>query len=335
MAKHTHQNLFRLLRSCERLSTELHGHAERKRFEAYLVVLESLWHQLADQQRDNHADPSGSSAIAGEGILGEYRRKIERLAELIDAEKMRTGSGSGLALTQASCNASLTREQANAELSSRLRTASREQDKLRNKLLAGQEAAGVADCDQATAPLSEVLPAARPTGGSSGCAVCASASASSPGPPAALRSTGSARLPFGGAGAAGVAARQTGGTGVEKEALRQTLAEQREMHDQLLTDLAQSVGELRGRSLQARQAMRDDCQTLDATSSQLDSNRSKMNANNSKLRQALKSMRSSTCMICMMFLVVCTLFVFTFFLIRLVPKRPTPPSLSQGTQGAG
>ena len=112
-----------------------------------------------------------------------------------------------------------------------------------------------------------------------------------------------------------------GGSGIEAEALQTTLAEQRELHDTLLSDLADSVGQLRDRSIQARQAVRNDNTTLDSTSAQLDGNQAKLDENNSRLRTQLAAMRSSSCWICMMIMVVCALFVFMFLMMKVVPKR--------------
>ena len=95
---HARVNLERLLRSCDALATGgLSTRTERRRFETYLNTLQGCgtsWRARADRQ------PRSCS----EAQLGEYRRRIERLAELLDADKLLSGAGSALALTQALCN---------------------------------------------------------------------------------------------------------------------------------------------------------------------------------------------------------------------------------------
>ena len=85
---HTKINLDRLLRSCDALGDSLADKAARRRFVTYLTVLQRYWHDL---------DAAGESEV----VLGEYRRRIERLAELVDEGKMLSGVGSALALSQA------------------------------------------------------------------------------------------------------------------------------------------------------------------------------------------------------------------------------------------
>ena len=97
-------------------------------------TLTRLWQEL-QKQSEQREWLGGSVACCSEAQLGEYRRHIERLAELLDDGKLLSGAGSQLALTQALCNGNLTREQANAELSSRLHATSRMQQALRNQLL--------------------------------------------------------------------------------------------------------------------------------------------------------------------------------------------------------
>lgn len=122
MGSLTRTNLERLLRSCERLSGDMHGRADRQRFESYLVVLQRQWRELKAQSQ------------CSEDALAEFRRKIQRLAELLDEGKLLSGAGSSLALTQAHCNAHLSRSQANAELVNRLREKERMQQALRSQL---------------------------------------------------------------------------------------------------------------------------------------------------------------------------------------------------------
>ena len=323
-SSHTKVNLARLLRSCEQLSASLsasgsHGsaarRADRRRFETYLSVLQRMWHDLANSSGLG-ATTAGGSGVS-EALLSEYRRKIERLAELLDAEKMISGSGSALALTQAQCNGSLTREQANAELSSRLKTTTCMQQAVRSQLLQPAAAPG---SDQG----SDGLAGGDPAGGAGGESSAASvASSGAPGGGSESAQSLPGRAPFAAAfGRRGGGGGGGSGSGIEAEALQSTLAEQRELHDNLLADLADSVGQLRDRSLQARSAVRDDLHTLDSTSTQLDGNRAKLDENNSRLRAATNAMRSSTCMICLMLIVVCALFVGTFLMMKIVPKRP-------------
>ena len=308
---HTRPNLVRLLRSCERLSTTISSgaarHGDKRRFQTYLAVLQRQWHELAS------TSAMLPSSGVGDALLAEYRRKIERLAELLDADRMLSGSGSVLAMTQACCNVSLTRAEANAELSSRLQTTTYMQEAQRSQLL---QPMGDADTGQDDADAA---------GGAAG-------AASAPGGPRlATRGAQASRATFD-----ATFGRRSGGSrsGINDEALQTTLAEQREMHDTLLADLASSVGQLRDRSMQARQAVRNDNRTLDAVSEQMDGNRAKLDENNHRLRVALQAMRSSTCLICLLILVVCALFIGTFFLMKLVPKRPAaavvpPPRVQQ------
>ena len=344
-ASHTQPNLVRLLSSCERLSASLSSgrveqstRADRRRFETYLAVLQRLWHELAS---------GGAGNTVSETLLSEYRRKIERLAELLDADRMISGSGSSLAFTQAQCNSLLSRTQANAELSSRLQTTTCMQEALRSQLLrpggggggggssssggvGGSEAGegdglgggGGEDSGGGGGGVSGggggaggggACAAGASSGGSLACAAPAAFASRAP-----FNSSFAARAGLRGAGGAGGA----GGRGVEAESLKTTLAEQRELHESLLSDLADSVGQLRDRSLQARQAVRDDNTTLDSTSTRLDGNKSQLDENNSRLRTLTGTMRSSTCLICMMLVVVCMLFVGTFLMMKVVPKRP-------------
>lgn len=82
--------------------------------------------------------------------------------------------------------------------------------------------------------------------------------------------------------------------------------------------------------------MRDDCNTLDATSERLDSSQAQLGENNTRLREQIQSMRSSSCWICIMLMVVALLFVLTLLLMKLKSKRvlpvpvpvPSPPASS-------
>lgn len=115
-------NLERLIRSCEVMSGEIQEKRARRRFETYLSVLQRYWHELA-------------ATRCSEEVLGEYRRKIEYLADLLDDDKLLAGGGAGLARSQAANSNSLTREEANAELQMRLSTATRIQEQLRSQLM--------------------------------------------------------------------------------------------------------------------------------------------------------------------------------------------------------
>ncbi len=265
LSQRTRVNLERLLRSCDALGGSLGNRASRRRFETYLSVLQRYWHTLDELH-------------CSEAVLSEYRRKIERLAELIDDGKLQSGAGSGLALSQAHNNAGLTRAQANSELASRLTASSRVQHTARSQLMA----AGAAD------------------GGD-----------------------GAAATPMGGRSALGLSGGggDDGGGGVEAEALDTTLETQRALQETLLNDLSQSVAEMRNRSMQARQAVRDDMSTIDVTSGLLDTNQATMDKNNDRLKSQLKSMTSSTCIVWLMLLLVCLLFVFTFLLMKTFSKR--------------
>ena len=115
-------NLERLLRCCERLADEMRTESDRRRLLTYLSVLERYWHEL-DAARCNAA------------VLAEYRRKIEHIGDLLDDEKMLAGSGGALARSRLRNHTTLSREQANSELASRLNAASRVQQELRSQLM--------------------------------------------------------------------------------------------------------------------------------------------------------------------------------------------------------
>ena len=120
-------NLQRLLRSCEQLSEAPDdGVAQRRRLATYLSVLDRYWHELSAVPAKRQQCPPDE--------LGEYRRRIEQLADLLDDEKLLATASSATA-TRTHSNSRLSREQANAELSSRLRAANRVQEALRTQLL--------------------------------------------------------------------------------------------------------------------------------------------------------------------------------------------------------
>ena len=290
-------NLTRLLRSCEMLAADgLQDRADRRKFEKYLTVLGRLWVDLTHQPN------------VPDAVLTEYRRQIERLAELLDSDKLLINAGSSLALTQVSSNSSLTREQAIAELSGRLQTRSCVQEALRSQLFDGT-----------------------PSAQAGGSVSIAAASSSAPGADAAA-SSASGALDAGGASEllgrrGGAAAQRVGrrrGGEVEEEALSKTLAEEREMHDLVIGQLTHAVGELRDRTLHVRQAVRDDVAVLDATSKTLDNNQGALRDNNARLAARFKAMRSSTCTTCFLILAVCAIFVCTVLLMKIVPKAQQP-----------
>ena len=126
-------NLERLLRCCERLADEMSTESDRRRLLTYLSVLERYWHEL-DAARCNAA------------LLAEYRRKIEHIGDLLDDEKMLAGSGGALARSRLRNHTTLSREQANSELASRLNAASRVQQELRSQLMHHVEGAHHRGC---------------------------------------------------------------------------------------------------------------------------------------------------------------------------------------------
>ena len=132
-------NLERLLRCCERLADEMSTESDRRRLLTYLSVLERYWHEL-DAARCNAA------------LLAEYRRKIEHIGDLLDDEKMLAGSGGALARSRLRNHTTLSREQANSELASRLNAASRVQQELRSQLMHHVEGAPHAAGEPARLP---------------------------------------------------------------------------------------------------------------------------------------------------------------------------------------
>ena len=132
-------NLERLLRCCERLADEMRTESDRRRLLTYLSVLERYWHEL-DAARCNAA------------VLAEYRRKIEHIGDLLDDEKMLAGSGGALARSRLRNHTTLSREQANSELASRLNAASRVQQELRSQLMHHVEGAPPTTDEPASLP---------------------------------------------------------------------------------------------------------------------------------------------------------------------------------------
>ena len=322
-ASHTRVNLARLLRACDKLSNGgLSTRAERRRLDTYLVTLRQQCKELED-------------ARCAAPLLTEYWRRIDRLEELLDAGKLRTGMGSALAFTQAQCNASLTREQANAELTNRLHATSRMQEELRSQLLQQPGA----DADGAPAPTDAaheaVAAAAEPgagMGAAAAVAIANGATASGRASGGGSGGSGSGGSGSGGSGSGGSGGGGSGGGGqrydVEAEALSETLASQREQQEQLLERILLSVGDMKQRQLSANAAVRQDAGTLDAMGNTLDGNRAQLDDNMGKLRQQLQSMSVSTCATCLMMIVVCVLWVLTFVLMKTVPKRAPPVILT-------
>lgn len=311
-------NLERLLRCSEKLGNELSGESDRRRLLTYLSVLERYWHEL-------------DAARCSKAVLDEYRRKIEHIGDLLDDEKMLAGSGGALARSQAHNNASLTREQANSELASRLNAASRVQQALRSQLM--QHVEGVATSGDASSHAScaavDALPAmcagSMPGCSSVGAATAAAATAAAASslflePGAAERAALVGAM--GGAGSGSGGGGNGGGDGsAEPEGLGRTLETQRELQDDLLEDLGELVAQMKDKSLQAREAVKDDTAVLDATGNVIDLNQAKLDASNEALKQQINAMRGSTCITWLMLLLVCLIFVFMFFFMKLFKKK--------------
>jgi galactokinase len=90
--------------------------------------------------------------------------------------------------------------------------------------------------------------------------------------------------------------------------------------DGIVDDASSMVSELRARSLQARKAVRDDLNTLDATGELLDQNQAKLDRNNERLKKQIEQMRASKCVTWVLVLLVCLMFVATYLLMKLFPK---------------
>lgn len=307
-------NLERLLRCCERLADEMRTESDRRRLLTYLSVLERYWHEL-DAARCNAA------------VLAEYRRKIEHIGDLLDDEKMLAGSGGALARSRLRNHTTLSCEQANSELASRLNAASRVQQELRSQLMHHVEGAPSTADEAASLSTGHAGVEAR---GAGALRLAASVAA---GPNTVATSTAAAAVAaaasLGGASIGGRAAARVAdareallpGSGVEAESVGQTLETQRQLQEELLEDLGQLVSELKDKSMQARDAVRDDTATLDETGSVVDLNQAKVDENNERLKAQVKSMRGSKCWTWLMLLVVCVLFVATFFFMKVFAKK--------------
>lgn len=317
-AMRTRVNLERLLRCSEKLGNELSGEPDRRRLLTYLSVLERYWHEL-------------DAARCSKAVLDEYRRKIEHIGDLLDDEKMLAGSGGALARSQAHNNASLTREQANSELASRLNAASRVQQALRSQLM--QHVEGVAGGGDTSSLASftslGALPAtscagSMPSCSSTGAATAAAATAAAasslflePGAAERAALVGAGR--FGGAGTGGGGG--GGGGSAEPESLGRALENQRELQDDLIEDLGELVAQMKDKSMAAREAVKDDTAVLDSTGNVIDLNQAKLDASNEALKQQINATRGSTCITWLMLLLVCLLFVSMFFFMKLFKKK--------------
>ena len=327
-------NLQRLLRSCEQLSEAPDdGVAQRRRLATYLSVLDRYWHELSAVPAKRQQCPPDE--------LGEYRRRIEQLADLLDDEKLLATASSATA-TRTHSNSRLSREQANAELSSRLRAANRVQEALRTQLLkrdtelpptaapsstTGVTAAPASDSPTPAAaaepPTTPPPPSERPLSALGGVAAAMKAAeargAASCRSGAAAAATG-ASSGGGGSSAAAAAAAAGSEPGVQRESLRRQLEAEQATQERYIADLASDVAQLKNRQLQANKALKDDSRTLDSTDRGLDQNLAQLETNRSRLGKQLQTMRSSKCWTFLMVAIVIALFVFTYLFIKLFPK---------------
>ncbi|KAL1524885.1 hypothetical protein AB1Y20_019764 [Prymnesium parvum] len=326
-------NMERLLAACERMAaSELHEKPARRRYETYLKVLQRYWHELA------------SATHGTDKWLGEYRRKIEHLTDLVDEEKLRS-SVPVVAHSRAHDQPHLSRKQANEELSCRLQAANRVQSELRRELVsklapaAGSALAATLQRASALPP----LPPGAPSAGEERGGEAASDEAS--GGVRARRKASQENGEAGGAHDGGAAARRgaaaavhDGGVGarggVDGRVEEARPAEmdrlhdvQRQLQESLIDETAQMAAELRERSLLARKAIAADCSTLASTDAVIDSNQSAMDTINPRLQEQLKRMKQSSCNVWLMMLVVAILFIVTFFMMKLFPKRKHAPPI--------
>ena len=107
----------------------------------------------------------------------------------------------------------------------------------------------------------------------------------------------------------------------DPESIGRALENQRELQDDLLEDLGGLVAQMKDKSLQAREAVKDDTVVLDSTGNVIDLNQAKLDASNEALKQQINAMRGSTCITWLMLLLVCLLFVFMFFFMKLFKKK--------------
>ena len=79
---------------------------------------------------------------------------------------------------------------------------------------------------------------------------------------------------------------------------------------------------MRSRYGEARQAVLEDCKVLESMDSAIDENRKKLDGNQKRLTKQIETMRSSCCChVLIMLVLVGTLFVLTYFLIRIKGKN--------------
>ena len=155
--QHARINLRRLLRRCEGPRSAVHGPEQRTRLASFVGVLERLWHQLEESSECSedelaecaraqpvrprtkctkraHRAPARARGMRScafssgcrfaarpppQRVHGRYWRRIEGVAELLDDQKLLSGSTGALANSRAHANARITRAQANAELAGR------------------------------------------------------------------------------------------------------------------------------------------------------------------------------------------------------------------------
>lgn len=259
-------NLSRLIAACERVSVAaLEEPRERRRQEAFLSHLHAQWLSLASLSHNGH--PS----------LNEFRRKIEHLADVVEAGKMRCGGGG-----QAHNQPHLSRAQANGELCRRISATSRVEEARRQELVSGREGRGGRE---------EGREAGREEGGgreggieverdggegSSLKDTLRRARALPPLPshplPAVHPAAESERVAHGGGSASAAAvARGLGseggseGRGGEDGEMDRLHDVQRQLQESLIGETAQMAAQLRERSLLSRKAITSDSSTLDST----------------------------------------------------------------------
>jgi len=287
-------DLQRLLRACDALAADLTPTAHQRRLGIYISVLERYWHEIDEK------------SFCTNEAMAEYWRKIERLADLLDESKLLSGAG---AHSRAHSNSKLSRGEANAEIADRLNAANRVQQALREKLMhhvVGPPAAGPGS-SRVPDPSPQIAPLA--SGGEPPAPAAAGSSS-----PAGARKLSTAA----GSGAGG----REGA--IAAESVEKTLEEQRQLQDTIVDDTAHLLAEYKSKALQARRVVAEDVQTLDTTDEVLEANQAQLDANNEKLRAQLKRMQGSTCIVWLMMLVVCAMFVGTFLLMKVRPKRRVP-----------
>lgn len=252
-------NLERLLASCERMSTsELRLKDGRRRYETYLSVLQRYWRELATITNGSNQN------------LGEYRRKIEHLTDLVDDEKLRTGVNV-VFQAQTHHQPNITREQANEELSHYLLNANRVHEELRRELVnkLGTPVQGVGDVSQRVGAL-PLRPVIRPEGS------VVSEEEVALDPFNSLGRLGAVSQPMGEniiqhtgelAKLSKSAGFELADEGHQNDASHAERFQQiqRQLQETLIDETAQLAAELRDRSLLSRKAIAADVTTLDST----------------------------------------------------------------------